>query len=30
MIQTQTAYNMNATTFKTIDEMTTVARDLKA
>ncbi len=30
MIQTQNAYNMNATTFKTIDEMTTVARDLKA
>ena len=30
MIQAQTAYNMNATTFKTIDEMTTVARDLKA
>jgi len=30
MIQTQNAYNMSATTFKTIDEMTTVARDLKA
>lgn len=30
MIQTQNAYNMCATTFKTIDEMTTVARDLKA
>ena len=30
MIQTQTAYNLNATTFRTIDEMTTVARDLKA
>lgn len=30
MIQAQTAYNMSATTFKTIDEMTTVARDLKA
>lgn len=29
MIQTQNAYNMSATTFKTIDEMTTVARDLK-
>lgn len=30
MIQTQNAYNMSATSFKTIDEMTTVARDLKA
>lgn len=30
MIQTQAAYNMSATSFKTIDEMTTVARDLKA
>tara|TARA_R110002050_G_scaffold39638_5_gene96936 strand:+ start:233 stop:2335 length:2103 start_codon:yes stop_codon:yes gene_type:complete len=30
MIQAQNAYNMSATTFKTIDEMTTVARDLKA
>jgi flagellar hook protein FlgE len=30
MIQTQNAYNMSATTFRTIDEMTTVARDLKA
>ena len=29
MIQTQNAYNMNATSFKTIDEMLTVARDLK-
>lgn len=29
MIQTQTAYNMSSTTFKTIDEMLTVARDLK-
>ena len=29
MIQTQTAYNMNSTTFRTIDEMLTVARDLK-
>jgi len=29
MIQTQNAYNMNATSFKTIDEMITVARDLK-
>lgn len=29
MIQTQTAYNMNSTSFKTIDEMLTVARDLK-
>ena len=30
MIQTQAAYNMNATSFKTIDEMTVVARDLKS
>ncbi len=30
MIQTQTAYNLNAQTFKTVDEMTIVARDLKA
>ncbi len=30
MIQTQNAYNMSATTFRTIDEMVTVARDLKA
>ncbi|MDA0996595.1 MAG: flagellar hook-basal body complex protein [Proteobacteria bacterium] len=30
MIQTQEAYNLNATTFRTIDEMTVVARDLKA
>lgn len=30
MIQTQNAYNMNATTFRTIDEMVTVARDLKS
>lgn len=30
MIQTQNAYNMNATSFKTIDEMITVARDLKS
>lgn len=29
MIQAQTAYNMSAQTFKTVDEMTTVARDLK-
>ncbi len=29
MIQTQTAYNMNSTTFRTIDEMLVVARDLK-
>ncbi len=29
MIQTQTAYNMNATAFRTMDEMTVVARDLK-
>ena len=30
MIFAQTAYNMSATTFKTIDEMTVTARDLKA
>ena len=30
MIQTQNAYNMNATSFQTIDEMLTVARDLKS
>ncbi len=29
MILVQSAYNMSATSFKTIDEMTTVARDLK-
>ncbi len=30
MIMVQNAYNSNATVFRTIDEMTTVARDLKA
>lgn len=30
MIQTQAAYNANATAFRTADEMTAVARDLKA
>lgn len=30
MIQTQAAYNANATAFRTADEMTVVARDLKA
>jgi len=30
MVKTQAAYNMSATSFKTIDEMTIVARDLKA
>jgi len=30
MILVQNAYNSNATAFKTVDEMTTVARDLKA
>lgn len=30
MIMTQTAYNASATSFRTIDEMTEVARDLKA
>lgn len=30
MIQVQQAYNASATTFKTVDEMTIVARDLKA
>jgi flagellar hook protein FlgE len=30
MIRTQAAYNMSATSFRTVDEMLTVARDLKA
>ena len=30
MIMVQNAYNSNATVFRTLDEMTTVARDLKA
>ncbi len=30
MIMVQNAYNSNATVFKTVDEMTMVARDLKA
>jgi flagellar hook protein FlgE len=30
MIMVQSAYNSNATVFRTVDEMTTVARDLKA
>ena len=30
LIMTQNAYNSSATVFKTIDEMVTVARDLKA
>jgi len=30
MIMVQNAYNSNATVFRTVDEMTTVARDLKA
>ena len=29
MIKAQHAYNLNATTFRTVDEMTQVARDLK-
>jgi flagellar hook protein FlgE len=30
MIMVQNAYNSNATVFRTVDEMTMVARDLKA
>jgi len=29
MIKTQTVYTMNTTVFRTVDEMTEVARDLK-